>query len=113
MLGSAFKFYRGTNHLFFHDFSTLKKASGDLRKLEYDVWMQGDMHTENLGSFANRRGEVVYDLNDFDESTVGDFQYDLWRMAVSVILSARDGKLVTTEMDEKALVRSYLDGYDL
>jgi hypothetical protein len=53
------------------------------------TWLSGDCHCCNFGSFHNRRGETVYALNDFDESLVGDYQMDLWRLAVSILLAMK------------------------
>lgn len=85
MQKSPFRFYRGANHVFFHDFSRLKEFSPLMRKRAHEVWISGDLHTENLGSFENGKNEVVYDVNDFDESTVGDYQFDVWRMVTAIV----------------------------
>jgi uncharacterized protein (DUF2252 family) len=89
MAASPFAFYRGTNHLFWAD------LAGDTRLTQFGdygtrTWLQGDLHTDNFGAFGNDEGEVVYDVNDFDESVIADYQYDLWRMAVSLVLVAQE-----------------------
>lgn len=89
MAESPFVFFRGSNHLFWGDFA------GDQRFLAFGgddtrIWLQGDLHVYNYGSFDNDDGRVVYDLNDFDEVVLADYQWDVWRMAVSIVLSARD-----------------------
>jgi uncharacterized protein (DUF2252 family) len=91
MICSPFSFYRGTNHLFWRDFakhSALKQFSNK----QSQIWIQGDLHAENFGSFHNDQNRIVYDLNDFDESVIADYQYDLWRMAISLVLVARQAK---------------------
>ncbi|EDV25147.1 uncharacterized protein TRIADDRAFT_56771 [Trichoplax adhaerens] len=111
MAGSAFVFYRGTNHLFWKDFtgdSRLSQFSNDNTK----VWLQGDLHAENYGAFTNDQDQVIYDLNDFDESVIEDYQYDIWRMAVSLVLVARQNSgfsqsKVNTILD--AFSENYLD----
>ncbi len=89
MAASPFVFFRGTNHVFCADFA------GDPRLSQFGgsrmrTWLQGDLHVENFGAFSNDEGDVVYDSNDFDEAVIADYQYDLWRMAVSIVLVARE-----------------------
>lgn len=87
MAESAFVFYRGTNHIVWADLAAdarLQRFGGP----ETRTWLQGDLHTDNFGAFGNDEGRVVYDINDFDESVIADYQYDLWRMAVSIVLVA-------------------------
>ncbi|MCB9672731.1 MAG: DUF2252 family protein [Alphaproteobacteria bacterium] len=65
----AFPFYRATAHLFYADLAQapeLAAFSGPL------TWLSGDAHPQNFGAFADDEGRIVYDLNDFDESFVGD-----------------------------------------
>lgn len=89
---SPFVFYRGTNHLFWADVANDPRLRefGDARTR---TWLKGDMHAENLGAFCNNQGCVVYDFNDFDDAVIADYQYDLWRMAVSLVLVARQNGL--------------------
>lgn len=87
MATSPFSFFRGSNHLFWRDFA------GDSRFTTFGgpdtrIWVQGDLHTQNYGSFDDDNGVVVYDLNDFDEAVLADYQWDVWRMAVSIALVA-------------------------
>lgn len=97
MRTSPFVFYRGTNHLFWNDllgkqgiFAIAdKNTQADIHKFSSEKtlsWLQGDMHVYNMGFFQNRDGDVVFDLNDFDETVVGDYQLDLWRLAASMYL---------------------------
>ncbi|MGR9053664.1 MAG: DUF2252 domain-containing protein [Gammaproteobacteria bacterium] len=82
---SPFIFYRGSNHLFWQDFSGDRRLErfGD----EYTrTWLQGDLHAENFGAFSNDEGKVVYSVNDFDEAVYADYQFDVWRMAVSLAI---------------------------
>lgn len=87
MAESPFAFFRGTDHLFWADFA------GDPRFATFGgadtrIWVQGDLHAQNYGSFDNDDGRVVYDLNDFDEAVLADYQWDVWRMAASIPLTA-------------------------
>jgi uncharacterized protein (DUF2252 family) len=50
----------------------------------------GDAHVRNLGAFAAPDGRLVFDINDFDESIRGPFEWDLKRMAASLVLAGRE-----------------------
>ncbi len=92
MAESPFAFFRGTDHLFWadlaHDARLDEFGSSATRTV-----IQGDLHVANIGAFDDDRGVVVYDLNDFDEALVADYQYDLWRAATSITLVARAADL--------------------
>ncbi|WP_151733378.1 DUF2252 domain-containing protein ['Paenibacillus yunnanensis' Narsing Rao et al. 2020] len=87
MAQSAFSFYRGSAYLFYFDATRQYfpyHTSG-----ERPTWIQGDLHFENFGAFRSEDGEIVYDVNDFDEGYVGSYLYDLLRMSVSIALVGR------------------------
>lgn len=115
MASAPLVFYRGTNHLFWADFAgdeRLRRFGNEKTK----TWLQGDLHAYNFGSFGNARGEVVYEINDFDEAVIADYQYDLWRMAVSMVLVARQNDDLSIGQQEKVIdtfAQSYLDTMDL
>jgi uncharacterized protein (DUF2252 family) len=50
----------------------------------------GDAHVRNLGAFAAQDGRLVFDINDFDETIRGPFEWDLKRMATSLVLAGRE-----------------------
>jgi len=50
----------------------------------------GDAHVRNLGAFAAPDGRLVFDINDFDETIRGPFEWDLKRMAASLVLAGRE-----------------------
>lgn len=108
---SPFIFYRGTNHLFWADLagdSRLDTFGGSGTK----TWLQGDLHAENYGSYHNDENEIAYGLNDFDEAIIADYQYDLWRMATSLVLiMEQNGGYNSGERDDvlDAFTESYLD----
>lgn len=113
MVTGPFGFFRGTNHLYWYD------IAGDTRRERYGTeqtvtFIQGDSHAVNFGSFADDDGLVVYDINDFDESLVDDYQFDLWRLAVSIVLLSRENDLSPAEIDEALLgmADDYLDAID-
>jgi uncharacterized protein (DUF2252 family) len=74
------------------------------------VWIQGDLHAENYGTYMNSAGVLVFDVNDFDEAYVGHFTWDLRRMAASLALLAFSKALSdqTIERMASAYARSYL-----
>ena len=86
-LGSSpFGFFRGTFHLFARDL-----REGPFRKwpcLETAGQIVGDLHTENFGTFRAITNEIVYDINDFDETTQGPYEFDVRRLATSLVLSS-------------------------
>ena len=115
MEADVFAFYRGSNQFFWKDHGTASALStyGNVDRTR--IWLQGDLHVDNLGSFANDKGTIVYDLNDFDEAVLGDYQLDLWRMGVSlVLLMRRNGGFSAAQ--EAAVVdactESYLDAIE-
>jgi uncharacterized protein (DUF2252 family) len=111
MKSSAFIFYRGTNHLFWEDFAADARL-GQFGNEFTRTWLQGDLHVENFGAFGNDEGEVVYDINDYDEAVIADYQYDLWRMAVSIVLVARqDDNTKLSDKDQAEVIDAFASSY--
>jgi uncharacterized protein (DUF2252 family) len=69
----------------------------------------GDVHVGNIGAFDDGADEVVFDLNDYDESVLADYQLDLWRLAVSVELLGREQGL--SGQDVEAAVSGLMAAY--
>jgi uncharacterized protein (DUF2252 family) len=84
MAASPFAFYRGSAPLFYADVARLDDPWADERTGR--VWIQGDLHAENFGTYMDAAGILVFDVNDFDEAYVGHFTWDLRRMAASLAL---------------------------
>jgi uncharacterized protein (DUF2252 family) len=84
MAASPFAFYRGSAPLFYADVVRLEDPWADERTSR--VWIQGDLHAENFGTYMDSAGILVFDVNDFDEAYVGHFTWDLRRMAASLAL---------------------------
>ena len=63
MRENLFRFYRGTDHLFYEDLSKV----GDFPDSPL-TWICGDLHLENYGTYKSDNRLVYFDLNDFDES---------------------------------------------
>jgi uncharacterized protein (DUF2252 family) len=82
MAASPFGFLRGAAPLMAHDLSEWPTTG-------LHVQMCGDAHVGNLGAFAAPDGHLVFDLNDFDESMPGPWEWDLKRLATSLVLAGR------------------------
>ena len=83
MKESPFAFFRGAVSVMAADLARLPNSG-------LEVQLCGDAHVQNLGSFAGPDGNLVFDLNDFDETIRGPFEWDLKRMAASLVLAGRE-----------------------
>jgi uncharacterized protein (DUF2252 family) len=86
MAVSAFTFYRGSALVMASDLSGGPRSG-------LDVQLCGDAHLSNFGLFAAPDRSVVFDVNDFDETLPGPFEWDVKRLAASFVLAARDNGL--------------------
>jgi uncharacterized protein (DUF2252 family) len=84
MAADPFAFYRGSAPLFYSDASRLDDPWVD--DATSRVWIQGDLHAENYGTYMDAAGVLVFDVNDFDEAYLGHYTWDLQRMAASLAL---------------------------
>jgi len=102
MVRSPFTFLRGSAGLMAYDLATTPTTG--LR-----VQACGDCHLLNFGLFATPERNLVFDLNDFDETLSAPWEWDLKRLAVSFAVAARDGKLSDANAREAVLecARSY------
>jgi uncharacterized protein (DUF2252 family) len=100
----AFRFFRGTCHLFYED---LYKKN-DLPKSP-NVWMCGDLHIENFGSFKGSDRLVYFDLNDFDEAILSPAAWEVSRLLCSVVVAARTAAYSKVHIQK--LTTSLLKGY--
>lgn len=85
MAESAFAFFRGTCHLFYDDWQHIWPEEKGPRH-----WIVGDLHLENFGVFKTLSRNVRYDINDFDEATLGYPIYDVARVLTSIYIASRD-----------------------
>ena len=84
MRATPFAFLRGTCHLFYDELASASPpADAPL------VWVCGDLHLENFGSYKGDNRLVYFDLNDFDEAALAPCAWDLARLLVSVLVAAR------------------------
>lgn len=69
----------------------------------------GDAHVRNLGAYEGPDGRILFDINDFDETIVGPFEWDVKRMVTSLILAGRGAGARDTQCQEAAA--SFLEVY--
>jgi len=102
MAASPFAFYRGAALIMASDLAPLP-VSG-LR-----VQLCGDAHLSNFGVFASAERNLVFDLNDFDESLPGPWEWDLKRLAASMAVAGRENNFSGRQRETivRATVRRY------
>lgn len=108
MAATPFKFYRGTNHLFIQDMATLPSSNYTSVQTGY-TWLGGDTHILNFGAVRDSAGSEVFAVSDFDEGYLGQFVWDLRRLAVSMILAGRENNL--TDSAITAGINTMVDAY--
>jgi uncharacterized protein (DUF2252 family) len=82
MAASPFGYFRGAVPVMAADLAVLPNTG-------LAAQLCGDAHVRNLGAFAAPDGRLVFDINDFDETIRGPFEWDLKRMAASLVLAGR------------------------
>ncbi len=83
MMVSPFTFYRGAAKIMAADLKDTPTAG-------LTVQLCGDAHLSNFGGFASPERQLLFDLNDFDETFPGPFEYDVKRMAASFTIASRN-----------------------
>ena len=83
MAVSPFTFYRGAAQLMAADLGTQPHTG-------FGAQLCGDAHLSNFGMYASPERRLVFDINDFDETLPGPWEWDLKRLATSFVLAARD-----------------------
>jgi len=83
MMVSPFTFYRGAAKIMATDLKGTPTAG-------LGAQLCGDAHLSNFGMFASPERRLVFDLNDFDETLPGPFEYDVKRMAASFLIAGRN-----------------------
>ena len=104
MSKSLFAFFRGTADVMHYDLSQ-NEDSG------IKVLIGGDAHLGNFGFYGSSEGQLLFDMNDFDEAHLGYWEYDVKRFLVSALLVARDRGFEETDIQEFLLsaVDTYFD----
>jgi len=85
MAASPFGYFRGTNHLFHNDWP----RQAWLERMPA-VWLNGDLHLENFGTYRGDNRLVYFDVGDFDDGCLGPAGRDLLRFLVGLNLAARE-----------------------
>ncbi len=102
MMVSPFTFYRGAAKVMAADLAATPTAG-------LTVQMCGDAHLSNFGGYASPERHLVFDLNDFDETLPGPFEYDVKRLAASFTIAAQNNGFA--KPDVKAVTLSSVASY--
>lgn len=105
MMASPFAFYRGAAAIMAYDLSHTPGTGLNLQ-------ICGDAHLLNFGGFATAERRLIFDINDFDETSVGPWEWDLKRLAASFVIAGRANGFNADDCREAALVaaQSYREG---
>ena len=104
MAASLFGYFRGTNHLFHADWP----REAWLEKMPA-VWLNGDLHIENFGTYRGDNRLVYFDIGDFDDGALGPLGRDLIRFMVGVHMAGDE--MGFGPRRAKELNRIFLDAY--
>jgi uncharacterized protein (DUF2252 family) len=96
MLVSPFTFYRGAAMIMASDLASTPRSG-------LTVQCCGDAHLSNFGVFASPERRLVFDVNDFDETLPGPWEWDVKRLAVSMLIAARDNGFAVKDQDQIVL----------
>jgi len=102
MMVSPFTFYRGAARIMAADLAGTPVAG-------LGVQLCGDAHLSNFGMFASPERRLLFDLNDFDETLPGPFEYDVKRMAASFVIAGRNNGF--TKADARAAALASVAAY--
>jgi uncharacterized protein (DUF2252 family) len=104
MRASPFAFLRGSCHLFY-----ARLPRGGVLRSAPRVWICGDLHLENFGSYKADNRLIYFDINDFDESVLAPASWDLVRLLTSLRVGAQS--LSLSDVRVHALCQFFLDAY--
>lgn len=90
MAASSFAFYRGAPAVMAYDLAQTPSSS-------IVAQLCGDCHISNFGLFGSPERNLVFDLNDFDETLPGPFEWDVKRTAASIVVAARNARLANKD----------------
>lgn len=107
MASDPFAFYRGSACLYYADIIDDDDPWADDRTGR--VWIQGDLHAQNFGTYMDDDGVFVFDVNDFDEAYVGHFTWDIKRLVASVALLGWTKAL--SDADIRRMIETYVTAY--
>lgn len=104
MRQNAFAFLRGTCHLFYEDLPAHSPLN-----VAPPVWICGDLHLENFGTYKGNDRLVYFDINDFDEAALAPCTWDLARFLTSILVAGQSLNIDST--DALALCQNFLTAY--
>jgi uncharacterized protein (DUF2252 family) len=90
MLASPFAFYRGAAYLMAADLASTPRSG-------INVQVCGDAHVSNFGLFGSPERELLFDINDFDETLPGPWEWDVKRLAASLAVAGRNNGFTSAE----------------
>lgn len=109
MAATAMTFYRGSACLFYHDMREETQGGAYLDEQTSRTWIHGDLHAENFGTYMDSRGRLIFEVNDFDESYIGPFTWDLKRLCASFALIGYAKALSDNQIAQ--LVKEFANSY--
>jgi uncharacterized protein (DUF2252 family) len=109
MAATPFAFFRGSACLFYHDLREETQRGTYLDERTSRIWIHGDLHAENFGTYMNSHGRLIFNVNDFDESYIGPFTWDLKRFSASIALIGH-GKALSDDQISR-LVKVFATSY--
>jgi uncharacterized protein (DUF2252 family) len=118
MARDPFAFFRGSAALFWRDLGPDGdfggRDEGWMAEHGDRVWIQGDLHAENFGTYMDADGRLVFDVNDFDEAYLGPWTWDLRRFVASLALLCWQKAMPDEVIDDLVdhYVRCYVDQVD-
>ncbi|HEV3087952.1 MAG TPA: DUF2252 domain-containing protein [Candidatus Elarobacter sp.] len=104
MSASPFAFFRGSAAVMAHDLASTPRTG-------IVTQISGDAHVANFGGYASPERRLVFDVNDFDETVRGPWEWDVKRLAASLVLAGRERgfRARDSELATRAAIASYRD----
>jgi uncharacterized protein (DUF2252 family) len=102
MMASAFAFFRGAAYVMASDLASTARSG-------FHAQLCGDAHLSNFGGFASPERELVFDVNAFDETLPGPWEWDLKRLAASIAIAGRERGF--TDKQRRETVRATVGEY--
>ena len=107
MAADPFAFYRGSACLSYADVAEREDPWANEQTSR--VWIQGDLHAENFGTYMDGDGVLIFDVNDFAEAYIGHFTWDVMRFAASMALMGWCKAI--SDDDISTLIERFVRGY--
>ncbi|SFM39220.1 Uncharacterized conserved protein, DUF2252 family [Paenibacillus sp. 1_12] len=117
MSSSASSFYRGNPELNFYDLGSVIPIPQTWSSYSsFKTWISGDAHIQNVGYYDDKFGNIIFDLNDFDESYIAPFYFDLLRITSSIYLTRDDhglntGNSAISDTEMRQMTKTFLAQY--